>query len=99
MLAELFGGAWADLEDWARRRDPEGCVVCRAGRPFGILGELGPGLGHDPIQKPPCSAICALSQRHMSLSHSNFPKLRVPVSGVVVRCRHSPSARSLPPER
>jgi hypothetical protein len=40
MAVELYGGAWSDLEDWARRCRPEGCVVCASGHPFGIIGEF-----------------------------------------------------------
>ncbi len=40
MVAELYGGAWADSESWARRCRRDGCVVCLSGHPFGIIGEL-----------------------------------------------------------
>jgi diadenosine tetraphosphate (Ap4A) HIT family hydrolase len=40
MTAELYGGVWADLDEWARRCQPDGCVICTAGHPYGIIGEL-----------------------------------------------------------
>jgi diadenosine tetraphosphate (Ap4A) HIT family hydrolase len=64
MLAELYGGAWADLDGWLRRCEPASCVVCTAGRPFGIVGEL----SHTWITTDPDVAIygyvCVISKIH-----------------------------------
>jgi diadenosine tetraphosphate (Ap4A) HIT family hydrolase len=64
MIAELYGGAWADLESWARRCRPDGCVICSSGRPYGILGEL----AHTWVTTDPEVAIfgyvCVISKRH-----------------------------------
>jgi len=40
MVTELYGGAWSDLEAWERRCQPDGCIICTSGRPYGILAEF-----------------------------------------------------------
>jgi len=64
MIAELYGCAWADLESWAGRCSPDGCVICRSGRPYGILGEL----AHTWVTTDPEVAIfgyvCVICKRH-----------------------------------
>jgi diadenosine tetraphosphate (Ap4A) HIT family hydrolase len=40
MVAELYGGAWSNRENWARRCRPEGCIVCTSGHPYGIIADL-----------------------------------------------------------
>jgi diadenosine tetraphosphate (Ap4A) HIT family hydrolase len=64
MAAELYGGAWSDLGGWARRCRPEGCVVCNAGRAFGVIGEL----THTWITTDPDVAVygyvCVISKAH-----------------------------------
>jgi diadenosine tetraphosphate (Ap4A) HIT family hydrolase len=69
MLAELYGGAWADPDNWATRCRPDGCVVCTAGRPFGIIGEL----AHTWITTDPEVAlfgyVCVVSKVHAVEPH------------------------------
>jgi diadenosine tetraphosphate (Ap4A) HIT family hydrolase len=64
MVAELYGGAWADPEDWAKRCRPDGCVICTSGRPYGIVG----GLAHTWVTTDPEVAVfgyvCVISKSH-----------------------------------
>jgi diadenosine tetraphosphate (Ap4A) HIT family hydrolase len=64
MLAELYGGAWSNLETWASRCRPDGCIICTAGRPFGILAEF----PHTWVTTDPEVAIfgyvCVISKVH-----------------------------------
>ena len=64
MVAELYGGAWADPESWAKRCRPDGCVICTSGRPFGIIGEL----AHTWVTTDPEVAVfgyvCVISKSH-----------------------------------
>jgi len=65
MWDELHGGAWADQDGWETRCQPEGCVVCVAGRPFGILAEL----AHSWVTTDPEVAlfgyVCVISKVHV----------------------------------
>jgi diadenosine tetraphosphate (Ap4A) HIT family hydrolase len=64
MVAELYGGAWADPESWAKRCRPEGCIICASRRPYGIVGEL----AHTWVTTDPAVAIfgyvCVISKSH-----------------------------------
>ena len=64
MVAELYGGVWADPESWAKRCRPDGCVVCTSGRPYGIVG----GLAHIWVTTDPEVAVfgyvCVISKLH-----------------------------------
>jgi hypothetical protein len=64
MIAELYGGAWTDPDSWARRCRPDGCVICTAGRPYGIVGEL----AHTWVTTDPEVAVfgyvCVISKQH-----------------------------------
>jgi diadenosine tetraphosphate (Ap4A) HIT family hydrolase len=64
MLAELYGGAWSNLDAWASRCRPDGCIVCTSGRPFGILAEF----PHTWVTTDPDVAIfgyvCVISKLH-----------------------------------
>ncbi len=65
MIDELYGGVWADSERWAQRCDPEGCVICTAGRPHGIVGKL----AHTWVATDPEVAVygyvCVISTSHV----------------------------------
>lgn len=64
MIDELYGGGWADLDRWRARRRPAGCVVCRAGRPYGILGELpNTWITTDP-EVALYGYVCVISKAH-----------------------------------
>lgn len=64
MVADLYGGAWADPERWAARCRPDACVVCTSGHPYGILTEL----DHTWVTTDPEVAIfgyvCVISKVH-----------------------------------
>jgi diadenosine tetraphosphate (Ap4A) HIT family hydrolase len=64
MIAELHGGAWSNREGWARRCQPEGCIVCTSGRPYGIIADL----THTWVTTDPEVAIfgyvCVISKVH-----------------------------------
>jgi hypothetical protein len=64
MVAELYGGVWADPESWAQRCRPDGCVVCTSGRPYWIVG----GLVHTWVTTDPEVAVfgyvCVISKLH-----------------------------------
>jgi len=64
MVAELYGGAWADPARWAQRCRPEGCVIGTSGQPYGIVG----GLAHTWVTTDPEVAIfgyvCVISKSH-----------------------------------
>jgi len=64
MIDELYGGAWADLDSWARRCSPEGCVVCRSGRPFGIIGELAHTWITTDAEVAVFGYVCVISKIH-----------------------------------
>ena len=62
---ELYGGAWSGPEGWARRRERDGCIVCSAGRPFGILGELASTWVTTDREVPVFGYTCVVSKVHV----------------------------------
>lgn len=65
MWDELQGGAWKDLEAWETRRLPEGCVICQAGRPYGILVELPSSWVTTDPEVAIFGYVCVISKRHV----------------------------------
>ncbi len=39
-LGPTGGVIWSRPQDWARRRTPEGCIICTSGGPLDIIAEL-----------------------------------------------------------
>jgi diadenosine tetraphosphate (Ap4A) HIT family hydrolase len=64
MVAELYGGVWADPESWAKRCHPDGCVVCTSGRPYGIIGELGCSWITTDPEVAVFGYVCVISKLH-----------------------------------
>lgn len=64
MVAELYGGAWADMDGWVRRCRPDGCIVCVSGHPYGIIGELeNTWITTDP-EVAVRGYVCVISKHH-----------------------------------
>jgi diadenosine tetraphosphate (Ap4A) HIT family hydrolase len=64
MVAELYGGAWADPEGWAKRCRPDGCIVCISGRPYGIVGELPHTWVTTDLEIALFGYVCVISKHH-----------------------------------
>jgi diadenosine tetraphosphate (Ap4A) HIT family hydrolase len=64
MVADLYGGAWADIDSWLRRCRPDGCVICTAGRPYGIIGELAGTWVTTDIEVAVYGYVCVISKVH-----------------------------------
>ncbi len=64
MVADLYGGAWADPDSWAARCRPDACMVCTSGHPYGILAEF----AHSWVTTDPEVAlfgyVCVISKTH-----------------------------------
>jgi diadenosine tetraphosphate (Ap4A) HIT family hydrolase len=64
MIAELYGGVWADPDSWARRCRPDGCIVCTSGHPYGIIGELGHTWVTTDREVAVFGYLCVISKTH-----------------------------------
>jgi diadenosine tetraphosphate (Ap4A) HIT family hydrolase len=64
MIAELYGGAWADPESWVARCRPDGCVVCVSGHPYGILQEFAHTWVTTDAEVAIFGYVCVISKVH-----------------------------------
>ena len=64
ILAQLYGGAWADPDDWARRCRPDGCLICTSGHPYGIIAELPNTWVTTNAEVAVFGYVCVIAKRH-----------------------------------
>lgn len=64
ILAQLYGGAWADPDDWARRCRPDGCLICTSGHPYGIIAEFPNTWVTTNAEVAVFGYVCVIAKRH-----------------------------------
>ena len=58
------GAAWSDPAEWAARRTPRGCPICRAGRPHDVLVELETCWVTGGNEAPLPGYVCVVARDH-----------------------------------
>jgi diadenosine tetraphosphate (Ap4A) HIT family hydrolase len=56
---------WTDPAEWARRRTPDGCIICVAGVPLDVIAELGSCWATAPREAPLAGYVCVVARRHV----------------------------------
>lgn len=65
-LGRPGGAIWARPDEWARRRTPDGCIICRSGRPLNVIAEL-PGSWATASENAPLRGyVCVVARRHVN---------------------------------
>jgi hypothetical protein len=57
---------WSRPDEWAARRTPEGCVICRSGRPLAVIAELSSTWVTAPRRAPLPGYVCVIARRHVN---------------------------------
>ena len=65
-LGPTGGCLWSDPEEWARRRTPEGCIVCVSGGPLDIVAEFASCWATMPRTAPLPAYVCVISRVHVN---------------------------------
>lgn len=65
-LGPTGGAVWSRPEEWARRRSPEGCVICSSGGPLDIIAELPSTWAIAPVEAPLAGYVGVVARRHVN---------------------------------
>ena len=65
-LGPTGGVVWSDPAEWARRKSPEGCVICRSGKPPDVIAETALCWVTSPMSAPLPGYVCVVSKRHVN---------------------------------
>jgi diadenosine tetraphosphate (Ap4A) HIT family hydrolase len=57
---------WSDGEEWERRRQPDGCVICRSGGPLDVIAETSACWISAPAEAPLPGYLCVTSKTHVN---------------------------------
>ena len=57
---------WSDPAEWALRKSPEGCVICRSGKPLDVIAETALCWVTSPMSAPLPGYVCVVSKRHVN---------------------------------
>ena len=63
-LGPTGGVIWSQPEEWARRRSPDGCIICRSGRPLDVIAELSSCWATAPVEAPLPGYVCVVARTH-----------------------------------
>jgi len=64
-LGPTGGGVWGNSEEWARRLEPDGCIICRSGAPLEIIAEFENSWATAPEEVPLAGYVCVVARRHV----------------------------------
>src|SRR4029079_14405981 len=64
-LGPTGGVVWSDPEEWSRRRDPAGCIICSSGGPLDIVAETESCWVTAQSDAPLPGYVCVVSKRHV----------------------------------
>ena len=65
-LGPTGGVVWARPDEWARRRTPEGCIICTSGAPLDIIAELPSGWATASEYGPLPAYVCFVARHHVN---------------------------------
>ena len=65
-LGPTGGVVWSRPEEWARRRTPQGCVICQSGAPLDVIAELPSAWVTAAREAPLPHYVCVVSRRHVN---------------------------------
>jgi diadenosine tetraphosphate (Ap4A) HIT family hydrolase len=65
-LGPTGGKVWSRPQEWARRRTPEGCIICASGAPLDIIAELPTSWATAPVEAPLRGYVCVVARRHVN---------------------------------
>ena len=65
-LGPTGGVVWARPDEWARRRTPQGCVICQSGVPLDVIAELPSAWVTAAREAPLPHYVCVVSRRHVN---------------------------------
>lgn len=63
-LGPTGGAVWSRPDQWAIRRTPEGCVICRSGRPLDVIAEFETCWATAGHQGPLPGYVCIVARKH-----------------------------------
>lgn len=64
-MSNSFGGTvWQDRATWDSLRNPEGCPICKSGKPYDLIAELPYSWVTGPELAPLPGYVAVLSKRH-----------------------------------
>lgn len=65
-LGPTGGVVWSQPQKWARRRTPEGCIICTSGGPLDIIAELPGTWATAPVIAPLRGYVCVVARQHVN---------------------------------
>jgi diadenosine tetraphosphate (Ap4A) HIT family hydrolase len=65
-LGPTGGVVWADAPEWARRRTPEGCIICSSGAPLDVIAETALCWITAGPEAPLPAYVCVVAKRHVN---------------------------------
>lgn len=57
---------WSQVDEWERRRTPEGCVICTNRGPLDVIAELGSCWATASPEAPLPGYVCVVARRHVN---------------------------------
>jgi diadenosine tetraphosphate (Ap4A) HIT family hydrolase len=63
-LGPTGGAVWSRPDQWATRRTPEGCVICRSGRPLDVVAEFETCWATAGHRGPLPGYVCIVARKH-----------------------------------
>ncbi len=64
-LGPTGGVVWSRPQEWERRRNASGCVICTSGEPLDILAELQSCWATAPRDAPLPGYVCVVAKQHV----------------------------------
>lgn len=65
-LGPTGGAVWSRPQEWARRRTPEGCIICASGAPLDIIAELPTAWATAPVEASLRGYVSVVARRHVN---------------------------------
>lgn len=65
-LGPTGGVVWGRPDEWARRRDPSGCIICLSGGPLDIAAEFASCWATLPRKAPLAGYVCVVARQHVN---------------------------------
>jgi diadenosine tetraphosphate (Ap4A) HIT family hydrolase len=65
-LGPTGGVVWADIDEWASRRTPEGCIICVSGGPLDIVADFATCWATVPRKAPMAGYVCVVARQHVN---------------------------------
>jgi diadenosine tetraphosphate (Ap4A) HIT family hydrolase len=57
---------WTRPDEWARRRTPEGCIICRSAGPLNVIAELPSSWATASEHAPLPGYVCVVAREHVN---------------------------------